>query len=149
MAGAPVDLCEFVFGASQADLKPFDLAEPAFTFGLGDAGVEVVADLQQPVLLVGVRPKERAPDAGVFVHASAGEGSATGADGDLAALEVAEELLPFFIAGCAIFIGGPLVTAAGQKCQMGLDSFVGVDGLVAHGDVDVAVPGDDLGDVRW
>ena len=31
---------------------------------------------------------------------------------------------------------------------MGLDGLVGVDGLVAHGDVDVAVPGDDLGDVR-
>ena len=29
-----------------------------------------------------------------------------------------------------------------------LDHLVGVDGLVAEGDVDVAVPGDDLGDVR-
>ena len=31
---------------------------------------------------------------------------------------------------------------------MGLDRLVGVDSLVAEGDVDVAVPGDDLGDVR-
>ncbi len=31
---------------------------------------------------------------------------------------------------------------------MGLDGLVGVDGLVAHRDVDVAVPGDDLSDVR-
>ena len=31
---------------------------------------------------------------------------------------------------------------------MGVDDFLGVDGLVAHGDVDVAVPGDELGDVR-
>ena len=30
---------------------------------------------------------------------------------------------------------------------MGLDGFVGVDGLVAHGHVDVAVTGDDLCDV--
>ncbi len=28
------------------------------------------------------------------------------------------------------------------------DGFVGVDSLVAHGDADIAVPGDDLGDVR-
>jgi hypothetical protein len=37
--------------------------------------------------------------------------------------------------------------AAGEKGQVGLDGFVGVDGFVAEGDVDVAVPGDDLGDV--
>jgi hypothetical protein len=32
---------------------------------------------------------------------------------------------------------------------VGLDGFVGVDGLVSHGDVDVAVAGDDLGNVWW
>jgi hypothetical protein len=30
---------------------------------------------------------------------------------------------------------------------VGADDFLGVDGLVAEGDADVAVPGDQLGDV--
>ena len=43
---------------------------------------------------------------------------------------------------------GRSAPAAGEEGQVGLDGLVGVDGLVAHGDVDVAVAGDDLGDVR-
>ncbi len=42
---APFDLGKFVFGAGEADLQAFDLAEPAFAFGFGYAGFEVVADL--------------------------------------------------------------------------------------------------------
>ena len=38
--------------------------------------------------------------------------------------------------------------AAGEEGEVGLDRLVRVDGVVAHGDVDVAVPGDDLGYVR-
>ena len=34
-------------GAGEADLQSFGLAEPALGFGLGDAGDEVVADLDQ------------------------------------------------------------------------------------------------------
>ncbi len=34
---------ELVLGAGQADAEPFCLAEPAFAFGFGDAGDEVVA----------------------------------------------------------------------------------------------------------
>jgi hypothetical protein len=30
-----------------------------------------------------------------------------------------------------------------------VDHFLGVDGLISHGGVDVAVAGDELGDVRW
>ena len=33
-----VELGKLVLGPGQADLGYFDLAEPAFTFGLGDAG---------------------------------------------------------------------------------------------------------------
>ena len=55
---------------------------------------------------------------------------------------------PFGVGGGAVFLGGPQCAAAGEEGQVGLDGFVGVDGLVAEGDVDVAVPGDDLGDVR-
>jgi hypothetical protein len=39
-----VDLGEFVVGGGEADLEAFDFAEPAFAFGFGDAGGEVVAD---------------------------------------------------------------------------------------------------------
>jgi hypothetical protein len=40
-AAAAVYLGEFVVGAGEADLESFDLAEPAFTSGFGDAGGEV------------------------------------------------------------------------------------------------------------
>ena len=42
---ASFDLGEFVFGAGEAYLQAFDFAEPAFAFGFGYAGFEVVADL--------------------------------------------------------------------------------------------------------
>ena len=64
-----VDLGELVLGAGEADLEALDLAEPAFAFGLGDAGVQVVADLLEPASLRGVRPQERAPDASVLMDA--------------------------------------------------------------------------------
>jgi hypothetical protein len=70
------------------------------------------------------------------------------ADGQLAAFVVAEELCPFFVGGDAVFIGGAQGAAAGQERQVVGDDFLGVGGLVAESDVDVAVPGDDLGDVR-
>ncbi|MFJ9030412.1 hypothetical protein ACIRQP_18165 [Streptomyces sp. NPDC102274] len=34
----PVKLGEFLLSSGEADLDPLDLAEPAFAFGLGDAG---------------------------------------------------------------------------------------------------------------
>ena len=49
-------------GAGEADAESFDLAEPAFAFGLGDAGVQVVADLFEPGSLRGIGPEERASD---------------------------------------------------------------------------------------
>jgi hypothetical protein len=51
-----VDLGELVFGAGEADFESFDLAEPAFAFGFGDAGVKVVTDLLQPGSLRGIGP---------------------------------------------------------------------------------------------
>lgn len=35
---APIELTELLLGASQADLEPIDLAEPAFRLGFGDSG---------------------------------------------------------------------------------------------------------------
>jgi hypothetical protein len=53
LAGAAVDLGEFVLGAGEADLESFGLAEPSFAVGFGDAGGEVVADLSDAVPLGG------------------------------------------------------------------------------------------------
>jgi hypothetical protein len=44
-----VDLAEFLLGACEVNLESFNLTEPAFTFGFGDAGHQVVADLDNPV----------------------------------------------------------------------------------------------------
>jgi hypothetical protein len=60
-----VDLGELVAGAGQADLQSLDFAEPAFALGFGDAVMEVVPDLLQPLSLRGVWPQERAPDTGL------------------------------------------------------------------------------------
>ena len=80
--------------------------------------------------------------------AGGGECPAAGSNRELAGFEVAEELLPFVVGGGAVFLAGALCAASGEVGEVGLDGLVGVDGLVAHGDVDVAVAGDDLGDVR-
>lgn len=52
-----IDLGELVFGAGKADVESFDVAEPAFAFGFGDAGDQVVADLDEPVALGRVGPE--------------------------------------------------------------------------------------------
>ncbi len=53
---ASFDLDEFVLGAGEADLESFDFAEPALVLRFGDAGFEVVSDLNEPGALVGVGP---------------------------------------------------------------------------------------------
>src|SRR5262249_44717262 len=144
-----VDLGEFVVGAGQADLESFDFAEPSFAFGLGDPSDEVVADLHDSLPLNRIWPVHRAAQAGVLVDARGGVGAAAQSCGDLSALEVPEELLPFLVCGDAIFVAWAQASAPGQEGQVGLDSLLGVDGLVAECDVDVAVSCDDLGDVGW
>jgi hypothetical protein len=58
VAGAPVDLGEFVLGSGEADLESFDFSEPAFVFGFGYAGEEIVSDLDQAGSLFGGCPEE-------------------------------------------------------------------------------------------
>jgi hypothetical protein len=58
-----VGLSDLVVGGVEADAESFGFSGPAFSFGFGDAGVEVVADLYEAVALGGVDPQERAPDA--------------------------------------------------------------------------------------
>jgi hypothetical protein len=83
-ARASINLGKFPFGAGEADVEPFDFAEPSFAFGLGDAGDEVVADLGESVALGGVGPEHRTADACMFVDAWGAEGAATGSGGYLA-----------------------------------------------------------------
>lgn len=63
--------------------------------------------------------------------------------------EVAEELLPFQLGRDPVLGAGAQRSAAGDERPVPVDHLVGVDGLVTHGGVDVAVSGDELGDVRW
>ena len=65
----------------------------------------------------------------MFVDAGGSERAPALADGQFAALEVAEEFGPFGVGGCAVFLAGAQRTAAGEEGQVSLDGFVGVDGL--------------------
>src|SRR5579859_7296367 len=56
--GDLVHLGEFGAGAGEADLQSFGLSEPAAGLGFGDAGDEVVADLDQAVPGGWVWPQE-------------------------------------------------------------------------------------------
>lgn len=145
--GSPGDLGELVVGAGEADLQTFNLAEPPFAFGLTDPGDQVVADLGDARPLGRVGPEHWAADAGVFVDAGGRERSTAEAGGDLAAFEVAEELIPLLIGGGAVLLGGPQRTTSGEERPVCLDDLVGVDGLAAQCHVDVAVVNDHLGDV--
>ncbi|MCX4531082.1 hypothetical protein [Streptomyces sp. NBC_01669] len=48
VGGAPVELHEFLLCSGKAHLQPFHLAEPPLALGLGNAGEEVVSDLDEP-----------------------------------------------------------------------------------------------------
>jgi hypothetical protein len=99
-AGAdPVHLGEFGARAGEADLEALGLAVPVVGFGFGDAGDEIVADLFQPGAGGRIRAQQRAAETAVFVDAGGVVGAATVADGDLAALEVPDELGPFGVGG--------------------------------------------------
>ena len=90
--------------SSEADFKTFDLAEPTLAFGFGDAVEEVVANLDQPVPLIGVWPEHRAAHACVLVDARCGERPPARPGRDLAPLEVAEEFLPFLVGVRTVFV---------------------------------------------
>jgi hypothetical protein len=83
----------------------------------------------------------------VLVDARGVVGAAAVAEGDLAALEVAEELGHFLVGRDAVFRGRAQCPAAGDEGAVAVDDLLGIDRLISHGGVDVAVPGDQLGDV--
>ena len=63
--------------------------------------------------LGGVDPQERAPEAAVLMDAAGGVCPAAVAERDPAALEVAEELVPFDIARGTVFFAGPELPGGG------------------------------------
>src|SRR5215475_8347520 len=97
---------EFLFGGLQGGFQSGDLAEPALAAGLGDTGLEVVADLQQPRLLGRVRAKLRAPDTAVLMNARGAKVPGADPQGDLAELEVVQELVPLFRGKVAVLFAG-------------------------------------------
>jgi hypothetical protein len=89
VGGDLVHLGEFGAGSGEADSESFGFTEPAVGLGLGDAGDEVVADLDQAGSSGWVWPQQRAAQAAVLVDAGRVVGAAAVTDGDLSVLEVA------------------------------------------------------------
>ena len=54
-------------------------------------------------------------------------GAPAGAESDLAAFEVPEELVPFLVGGGAVFVVGPQRPAAGDERPVSVDRLLGVD----------------------
>jgi hypothetical protein len=67
---------------------------------------EVVADVDQALMLVRVNSKQGATNATMFVNATGAIGTPTVAEGETATLEVPEELVPFRVGRPPVFFGG-------------------------------------------
>ena len=78
----------------------------------------------------------------MLVDAGGVVGAAAVADGDLAALEMAEEFGPFLVAGGVVFLAGAQCTPAGDEGPVPVDRLFGGRRLISHGGVHVAVPVD-------
>jgi hypothetical protein len=130
--GGGVGLGDLAGGGVEADAESFGFAGPSFALGFGDAGQEVAADLFEAVARGGVEPQERAPDARVLVDAAGAVGSPAVAEGDAAALEVAEELVPFGVGGGAVFLAGAELAAAVDEGAVAVDGLLGVDRFIAN-----------------
>ncbi|MEU3482032.1 hypothetical protein AB0E66_28245 [Streptomyces sp. NPDC033753] len=75
-----------------ADLESFAFAEPAVATCFADALAEVVDELDEPAAPAWVDLEDGTADASVFVFARGSVGTAAGARGDLAQLEVLLEV---------------------------------------------------------
>jgi hypothetical protein len=62
---------------------------------------------------------------------------------------VAEEFLPFLLGRSAVFCPWPHGSSFRDVAAVRLDGFFGVDRLVAHRGIDVAMAAYHLRDVRW
>ena len=146
--GDPVHGLEFLFGGLEGRFQAGDLAEPAFAAGFGDAGLEVVADLQQPGLLGWVRPELRASDTAVLMNTRGAKVPGADPKSDLAEFEVVQELVPFFGGEVAVFFAGAQGAPAGNEGPVVGDDVFGVDRGVSHRGSEIGMAEDLGGDVR-
>ena len=144
-----IDLGEFVFGAGQADLESFDLAEPPFSLGFDDAVLQILSDLFQTGSLRGVWSEKRTAHASVLMQARCSEGATARADRHLPLLKVGGELVPFLVGRGAVFLAGSGHSAAADEGAVRLDRFAGVYRLIAYGCLNCFVPAHELRDMRW
>lgn len=135
-------------GGLESGLQPGDLAEPACAAGLGDTGLEVVADLQQPGFLGRVRPKLRAPDTAVLMNALGPEVPGADPKSDLPELEVVQELVPLLRGEVAVLFAGAQAAPSGDEGPVVSDDVFGVDRGVSHRGSKIGMPEDLGGDVR-
>jgi hypothetical protein len=125
-----VHLGELGGRGGEADFESFGFAGPVVLLGLGDAVLQVVANVGQAGPLGRVGPQEGAADTALLVDAAGSVSAAAVAERDPAALEVAEEFFPFGVSGGAVFVAGAQGAAAGDECPVTVDDLFGVDGLV-------------------
>ena len=147
-AGDLVHRVELLLGGLESGFQPGDLAEPAFAAGLGDAGLEVVADLQQPGFLGRVRPKLRAPDTAVLMNAWGAEVPGADPKSDLPELEVVQELVPFVGGEVAVLFAGAQGASAGDEGPVVGDDVLGVDRGISHRGSEIGMSEDLGGDMR-
>ena len=104
-------------------------------------------DLLEPVLAVGVDGEELAADAGVLVGASGAVGSDAVAEFDAPPAEVVGEDLELIGGGLAVLLPGTGCAPPFEELVVVVEDVLGVDGDVALGGVEAAVPGELRGDV--
>src|SRR6266571_2122846 len=90
---------------------------------------------------------DHAGPAGPFVEF--GELALGGGEADAQALGFAEPALLLGFGGSAVFFAGAQGPAAGDKSPVSVDCLLRVDRVISHGGIDVLVPEDKLGDMRW
>ena len=120
-----VELGNLLLGVGQAALQSFDLAEPTLAFGFQDAREEVVADLDEPRPFGRANVQDGAADTSVLTSTVSSVCAPAVAQGELAALKVAEKLVPFLRGDGAVFLDRPQSPAPGDERSMCLDGIIG------------------------
>src|SRR5216683_7529886 len=133
---------QFLRRGGQGGLDRGDLAEPALVPGLLEPAGEVRADLLQARHLGRVDPEEGTSDTSVFMRTWRSVVTAADAEGDLAQLEVRQELVPFGNGELPVFFAGPFGPAAGDERPVVGDHVLGVDRGVPHRGVENGVAAD-------
>jgi hypothetical protein len=109
--------CAWARSGGEADLEAVGFAEPAFPQGLADAGGQIAADVREPLPLARLDAEERAANTAVLMDAGRRVGPAALAEGNLPALEVAEELFPFLVGWGPVLLARAYRPAAGDEAR--------------------------------